>query len=111
MGTPNFAAVMRGFRSGLLALALVTPCLAQAQTAAPAPEAPTGRIAKQASTAAQDMVAAANPLAAEAGRQTLAAGGSAMDAAVAVQFVLNLVEPQSSGIGGGAFFCTGTARR
>ena len=103
MGTPNLAAVMRGFRSGLLALALVTPCLAQAQTAAPAPEAPTGRIAKQASTAAQDMVAAANPLAAEAGRQTLAAGGSAMDAAVAVQFVLNLVEPQSSGIGGGAF--------
>ncbi len=49
------------------------------------------------------MVAAANPLAAEAGVEILEAGGSAADAAVAVQFMLNLVEPQSSGIGGGAF--------
>lgn len=49
------------------------------------------------------MVAAANPLAAEAGRAVLAAGGTAADAAVAVQTMLNLVEPQSSGIGGGAF--------
>ena len=73
------------------------------QEAAPAPEAPSGRNAKQAGTAARDMVAAANPLAAEAGRTILAAGGSAVDAAVAVQLVLNLVEPQSSGIGGGAF--------
>jgi gamma-glutamyltranspeptidase/glutathione hydrolase len=48
-------------------------------------------------------VAAANPLASEAGRQVLAAGGSAVDAAIAVQMVLTLVEPQSSGIGGGAF--------
>jgi gamma-glutamyltranspeptidase / glutathione hydrolase len=49
------------------------------------------------------MVAAANPLATEAGYQTLRAGGSALDAAIAVQLVLTLVEPQSSGIGGGAF--------
>jgi len=49
------------------------------------------------------MVAAAHPLAAEAGRAVLADGGSAADAAVAVQMMLNLVEPQSSGIGGGAF--------
>ncbi|MEO0388463.1 MAG: gamma-glutamyltransferase, partial [Pseudomonadota bacterium] len=49
------------------------------------------------------MVAAANPLAAEAGQAVLAAGGSAADAAVAIQLMLNLVEPQSSGIGGGAF--------
>jgi gamma-glutamyltranspeptidase/glutathione hydrolase len=48
-------------------------------------------------------VAAANPLATEAGYQVLKAGGSAVDAAIAVQMVLNLVEPQSSGIGGGAF--------
>jgi gamma-glutamyltranspeptidase / glutathione hydrolase len=49
------------------------------------------------------MVAAANPLAAEAGAKVLRAGGSAIDAAVAVQAVLGLVEPQSSGLGGGAF--------
>jgi gamma-glutamyltranspeptidase/glutathione hydrolase len=53
--------------------------------------------------AAQSMVAAANPHAARAGVEILRAGGSALDAAVAVQMVLNLVEPQSSGIGGGAF--------
>ncbi|WP_245411003.1 gamma-glutamyltransferase [Microvirga flavescens] len=76
---------------------------ASAQTLAPAPEAPTGRTTKPFVTTTQDMVAAANPLAAQAGREILAAGGSAADAAVAVQLVLNLVEPQSSGIGGGAF--------
>lgn len=48
-------------------------------------------------------VAAANPLAVEAGMRVLNAGGSAVDAAVAVQAVLGLVEPQSSGLGGGAF--------
>lgn len=48
-------------------------------------------------------VAAANPLATDAGRQILKAGGSAVDAAIAVQLVLTLVEPQSSGLGGGAF--------
>ncbi len=49
------------------------------------------------------MVAAANPLAAEAGLEMLKAHGSAVDAAIATQLVLNLVEPESSGIGGGAF--------
>ncbi|NVO54295.1 gamma-glutamyltransferase [Rhodobacteraceae bacterium B1Z28] len=49
------------------------------------------------------MVAAANPLAVEAGAKVLRAGGSAADAMVAVQVVLGLVEPQSSGLGGGAF--------
>ncbi len=49
------------------------------------------------------IVVAANPLAAEAGLEVLRRGGSAVDAAVAVQAVLGLVEPQSSGLGGGAF--------
>ncbi len=53
--------------------------------------------------ARRHMVAAAHPLAAEAGLAVLRDGGSAVDAAVAVQMVLTLVEPQSSGIGGGAF--------
>lgn len=54
-------------------------------------------------TGQQYMVAAANPHAVSAGQKILAAGGSAIDAAVAVQTTLGLVEPQSSGIGGGAF--------
>jgi gamma-glutamyltranspeptidase / glutathione hydrolase len=89
-----------------VSLLAMTPLLAPglgAQTTAPAPEAPTGRIDRQAGTATRDMVAAANPLAAQAGREILAAGGSAVDATVAVQLVLNLVEPSSSGVGGGAF--------
>jgi gamma-glutamyltranspeptidase/glutathione hydrolase len=52
------------------------------------------------------MVAAANPEAVEAGLEVLRAGGSAVDAAVAVQAVLGLAEPQSSGLGGGAFLMT-----
>ena len=71
--------------------------------AQPAPEAASGWSAKQAVSARHEMVAAANPLAAEAGLEMLRAGGSAIDAAIAVQAVLGLVEPQSSGLGGGAF--------
>ena len=59
--------------------------------------------AAKAGTGPTAMVAAANPMAVEAGLKVLKAGGSAIDAAVAVQAVLGLVEPQSSGLGGGAF--------
>ena len=49
------------------------------------------------------LVSTANPLASETGRNILLKGGNAIDAAVAIQLILNLVEPQSSGIGGGGF--------
>ncbi len=67
------------------------------------PEAATGYVDKQAFVANDYMVVAANPYASWAGKNILQRGGSAIDAAVAVQSMLSLVEPQSSGIGGGAF--------
>jgi len=67
------------------------------------PEAATGLNKQQDVMTKKFMVAAANPYASQAGYNVLAKGGSAIDAAIAVQLVLTLVEPQSSGIGGGAF--------
>ena len=97
-GVNHTAGAIQG---ALVALLLFFATAARAE--APLPERDTGRTEHRLVIARRDMVAAANPLAAEAGRQMLRLGGSAADAAIAAQLVLNLVEPQSSGIGGGAF--------
>ncbi|WP_095136801.1 gamma-glutamyltransferase [Pseudomonas sp. Irchel s3a10] len=97
-------------RFRLPALTLIISALTLAACNAPpsstlplAPEAASGyRTDLQTRHASKHMAAAANPLAAEAGREMLRKGGSAIDAAIAMQAVLTLVEPQSSGIGGGA---------
>ncbi len=86
-----------------LLLASAWPALAQQAADVVAPEAGSGSEARQAVHAKKHMVVAANPIAAEAGLEVLRAGGNAADALVTVQTVLGLVEPQSSGLGGGAF--------
>ena len=109
----------RTIRTGMLAaaLALTVGACAAPPKAKPVPEAKTADIratpeaatakpaapVRQAVVAEKWMIATANPLAAEAGRKILRRGGNAIDAAIAAQMVLNLVEPQSSGIGGGGF--------
>lgn len=82
---------------------VLTAALSSVQAQDPQPEAGSGWQDKQSVSAKRFMVAAANPHAVQAGYEILQNGGTAADAAVAIQMVLNLVEPQSSGIGGGAF--------
>lgn len=67
------------------------------------PEPATGYTEKAVTYAKEYMVVSGNPLASEAGTEMIAQGGTSIDAAIAVQMVLNVVEPQASGIGGGAF--------
>ncbi len=94
---------LAGFVLALAMAAAPGAAIAQQAADAVAPEIASGTKAREAVAASRRMVAAANPLAAEAGLAVLRAGGTAADALVAVQTVLGLVEPQSSGIGGGAF--------
>jgi len=84
--------LVRRLRRALAAVAAIGVVIAAAEAQPTAPVRATAQL-----------VVAANPHASEAGRTILRAGGSAVDAAIAVQLVLTLVEPQSSGIGGGAF--------
>jgi gamma-glutamyltranspeptidase/glutathione hydrolase len=109
---------MLRFFLSIILLSAPFPALSQEAADAVAPEAAGAGIvaASEAADAAQVlkaagkpveaktwMVAAANPLAVDAGARVLRDGGTAADAMVAVQAVLGLVEPQSSGLGGGAF--------
>ena len=97
------------FSQGILATTIKVVCLSVSLTATSyavernEPEAATGYEQKKAHIAEDYMVVAANPYASWAGKNIIEKGGSAIDAAVAVQAMLTLVEPQSSGIGGGAF--------
>lgn len=103
MMTPFRLLALVGMLSALISLEVLarTPASPEGN-----PEAATGQTVKTLVRAQRTMAASANPLATEAGREILRAGGSAVDAAIAMQLVLALVEPQSSGLGGGAFLLT-----
>lgn len=97
--------IKKTIRHGIVSAFVMFPALVFGQQASDGigPEYGTGILKRQAVKAANHMVATANPLATKVGSDILLAGGNAIDAMVAVQLVLGLTEPQSSGIGGGAF--------
>lgn len=107
---PRFLALISWQRAALASGAAITAVLAgcaqaplETAAAPPVPEAASGWHEKPGWATQDFAVASGHPLATQAGSDILRAGGSALDAAIAVQMVLTLVEPQSSGIGGGAF--------
>jgi gamma-glutamyltranspeptidase / glutathione hydrolase len=95
----------------VFAAALLAACVTQSDRPSPPEASSVFRAGLNTVTATKHMAASANPLATEAGREILRAGGSAVDAAIAIQMVLTLVEPQSSGVGGGAFLMHWDGRR
>ena len=104
----NFKQAIRNPRVAAFFAACCSSLLVVGQTVTPSdlsqlPLEPTRYAQKKGWQTKDFAVATANPLATQAGFEILKSGGSAMDAAVAIQMVLTLVEPQSSGIGGGAF--------
>ncbi|TWB48710.1 gamma-glutamyltransferase [Nitrospirillum viridazoti] len=100
---PAPAPTRRPFTAALLASALVLAAVGPAHAQGGDPELASPFTPRPVVRTKSDMVVAANPLAAEAGHAMLRQGGSAVDAAIAVQLVLGLVEPQSSGLGGGGY--------
>lgn len=98
--------LLRPIFAAALLLATITSVPVYAANDFINPETSTRSVVRENKTAVHGkrfMISAANPLAVEAGAQILREGGSAIDAALATQLVLNVVEPQSSGIGGGGF--------
>jgi len=98
-------------RMGGLAAVVALAMSASLSAQAPAAYPPGATAARASIVGKRFMVVAANPLAVDAGYGILRRGGTAVDAAIAMQLVLGLVEPQSSGIGGGAFMLVHDAKR
>ncbi|SCA56460.1 Gamma-glutamyltransferase [Candidatus Terasakiella magnetica] len=93
-----------GFMASMASAFLLMACApAHQKDHRATPESAHGRTLKPLVKSQKAMISVANPLAAQAGYKILRAGGTAIDAAITAQMVLNLVEPQSSGIGGGGF--------